>query len=672
MKRSKKKKNGFTLIELLAVIVILAILLAIAVPAVSNYITNSKRESYISAVKQFTDAVRKEITLEEYPVTDENTVYYINMKNIDTEKNSGTSPFAPWKEGYVVVTVKNNLFSYYWTSVDEKGWRVDLSKKVDELTRDDVYKSDNLTITNNKQIGGRDNIVVYEPNDQILTQISTNDQTKVEAEKCFTIKLVEGEYTITDYNKSCGTEVYVPSKIDGLTVTSIGENAFKKKGLTAVTMYEGITKIGYGAFQGNAIQNLKLSSTITTISDYAFYQNQIKELSLPEGVKTIGSYAFHTNKITTIRFPKTLTSIGGYAFGNNLLNEVNLESNPTISGGAFANNKMDEADAFIYAKKGDGTTDYSILIGYGGQQKNNFVIPATKEGVALKEIRGNALSSLGLTGTIVIPDTVQTIGGDAFAFNQITAVQLPSQLKTIGGTAFRSNKLTTIEIPPSVTSIGNGAFRQNNISGENEFIYARKSDGNIDYSTIVSWGKGSTSGPVTIPATKNGVTLKLIKNGAFRECNITKINLPDFSETPNLTVEDMAFTKNRVTGNDQFMYKIQNGKIDYSYLSNYSGVGSGTITIPEIAGPNDTPLNRIAGSLFSWMSYNTIVIPPSVTTIGSSAFSKDGRNNQNLKKIVNKTGRSFNWKSITASTEANTFVTGTIIHQAGNIEVVDK
>lgn len=72
------------------------------------------------------------------------------------------------------------------------------------------------------------------------------------------------------------------------------------------------------------------------------------------------------------------------------------------------------------------------------------------------------------------------------------------------------------------------------------------------------------------------------------------------------------------------------------------------------------------------MSYNTIVIPPSVTTIGSSAFSKDGRNNQNLKKIVNKTGRSFNWKSITASTEANTFVTGTIIHQAGNIEVVDK
>ena len=69
MKRSKK--NGFTLIELLAVIVILAILLAIAVPVVSRYITNSRRESYISAVKQFTDAVRKEITLEEYPVTDE-------------------------------------------------------------------------------------------------------------------------------------------------------------------------------------------------------------------------------------------------------------------------------------------------------------------------------------------------------------------------------------------------------------------------------------------------------------------------------------------------------------------------------------------------------------------------------------------------------------------------
>ena len=37
------KKNGFTLIELLAVIVILAIILVIAVPKISDTINNAKK-----------------------------------------------------------------------------------------------------------------------------------------------------------------------------------------------------------------------------------------------------------------------------------------------------------------------------------------------------------------------------------------------------------------------------------------------------------------------------------------------------------------------------------------------------------------------------------------------------------------------------------------------------
>ena len=45
------KKNGFTLVELLAVIVILAIILVIAVPKITDTIDNARRGSLESSVK---------------------------------------------------------------------------------------------------------------------------------------------------------------------------------------------------------------------------------------------------------------------------------------------------------------------------------------------------------------------------------------------------------------------------------------------------------------------------------------------------------------------------------------------------------------------------------------------------------------------------------------------
>jgi type IV pilus assembly protein PilA len=49
--KALKDKRGFTLVELLAVIVILAIILAIAVPSISGIINNSRRGAFESDVK---------------------------------------------------------------------------------------------------------------------------------------------------------------------------------------------------------------------------------------------------------------------------------------------------------------------------------------------------------------------------------------------------------------------------------------------------------------------------------------------------------------------------------------------------------------------------------------------------------------------------------------------
>jgi type IV pilus assembly protein PilA len=53
----KKNKKGFTLVELLAVIVILAIILAIAVPSISSMIANSKKNSFEANVKMIITSI---------------------------------------------------------------------------------------------------------------------------------------------------------------------------------------------------------------------------------------------------------------------------------------------------------------------------------------------------------------------------------------------------------------------------------------------------------------------------------------------------------------------------------------------------------------------------------------------------------------------------------------
>jgi len=58
IKKSLRKEDGFTLVELLAVIVILGIILAIAIPAIGNVISESRRKAGESEDALILDAAR--------------------------------------------------------------------------------------------------------------------------------------------------------------------------------------------------------------------------------------------------------------------------------------------------------------------------------------------------------------------------------------------------------------------------------------------------------------------------------------------------------------------------------------------------------------------------------------------------------------------------------------
>lgn len=123
-----KNCKGFTLIELLATIIIVALLLAIAVPTISKYIDQSKRKVYIATARQYVDGAQKKVANLDFSFFDSDTTYYVHINNIELNNNK-QSPYAIWKDAYVAIIYDGISHYYYWISADESGHRINLTRE---------------------------------------------------------------------------------------------------------------------------------------------------------------------------------------------------------------------------------------------------------------------------------------------------------------------------------------------------------------------------------------------------------------------------------------------------------------------------------------------------------------------------------------------------------------
>ena len=123
----KKKNKGFTLIELLAVIVILGLLMAIAIPSVTKYINQSRKKTLASTINNYIGALVNDVNDMQYSFTDTNTIYAVPIECIALEKG-GQDPFGDWYPAtsdhwaYVLVQPNGDGYTYGFTFKDSAGY----------------------------------------------------------------------------------------------------------------------------------------------------------------------------------------------------------------------------------------------------------------------------------------------------------------------------------------------------------------------------------------------------------------------------------------------------------------------------------------------------------------------------------------------------------------------
>ena len=185
-------------------------------------------------------------------------------------------------------------------------------------------------------------------------------------------------------------------------------------------------------------------------------------------------------------------------------------------------------------------------------------------------IGNNAFSYCDLD-SLIIPASVTSIGSGAFSYCYIDSITIPSSVTSIGSGAFSYCSIDSITIPSSVTEVGSGAFSYwdewqiINVPFDDEkaaddawgagwrngcdAIIIGKIAHNgtlglvfelIDNGTAYSVSAGKAkSGEVRIPASYNGKPVTEISNNAFAGCTgLTGINIP----TSVTTISDSAFT----------------------------------------------------------------------------------------------------------------------------------
>ncbi|MCF0121082.1 MAG: leucine-rich repeat domain-containing protein, partial [Oscillospiraceae bacterium] len=114
--------------------------------------------------------------------------------------------------------------------------------------------------------------------------------------------------------------VEIPSELEGLPVTHIGQDCFAlawRVKVSSIKIPDTVTTIYHGAFRGcQHIKELEIPDSVVYIGNYAFaFLTSLEHLEIPDSVISLGMGAFRNcSSLVTVKIPSGVLRIGNDCF----------------------------------------------------------------------------------------------------------------------------------------------------------------------------------------------------------------------------------------------------------------------------------------------------------------------------------------------------------------------